>query len=75
MPGLGGITFDTVNKYPVVDRGGLDAAFLGYGSQKVGVYKRVDGGAPMDRPVGLRASGEALHGPEGPQEAAADRAR
>ena len=45
MPGLAGITFDGVYNYPVVDLGGLDAAFLGYGSQKNGVYKRVDGGA------------------------------
>ena len=45
MPGLNGISFSGVYNYPVVDQDGLDAAFLGYGSQIGGVYKRVNVGA------------------------------
>ena len=39
------MNFSNVNNYPVVDRGGLDAAFRGDGSGVQGVYKRVNGGA------------------------------
>jgi len=46
MPGQGGLTFSNVNNYPVVDRGGEDAAFRGNGSGGVtGIYKRTNGGA------------------------------
>jgi len=45
MPGLDGERFTRFYKFPVVDQGGLDAVFLGASQQKIGLFKRVNGGA------------------------------
>ena len=47
VPGGGGATFTNFRPFPLVDRSGQDAAFLGYYSSapaRVGVYKRTDYG-------------------------------
>lgn len=45
LPGQNGLVFSNFNYFPVVGRGGLDAAFQGTGGAIRGVYKRVNGGA------------------------------
>jgi hypothetical protein len=46
MPGLGGVLFIAFSEHPVIDRGGLDVAFVSYGADGTrAVIKRVDGGA------------------------------
>jgi hypothetical protein len=46
VPGQAGVIFNNVGNFPVIDRGGLDAAFRGNASNgSQGVYKRIDGGA------------------------------
>jgi hypothetical protein len=47
VPGQSGVTFSTFDLYPVIDNGGLDAAFGGRGDGGAGrgVYKRINGGA------------------------------
>jgi hypothetical protein len=45
VPGQDGLNFTNFNYFPVIDRGGQDAAFRGNGSGVQGVYKRRSGGA------------------------------
>mgnify|MGYP001822656314 FL=1 len=45
VPGRGGATFEFFKPLPAVDRGGLDAAFVGSDGTIWGVFKRADGGA------------------------------
>lgn len=45
MPGLDGVILESFYSFPVIDQGGQDAAFLGYGNQQQGLFKRVNGGA------------------------------
>jgi hypothetical protein len=45
MPGQGGVLFIAFSPHPVIDRGGLDVAFMGYGDDGTrAVVKRADGG-------------------------------
>ena len=45
VPGGNGATFKNFAGFPVIDRSGKDAAFVGYFGSKVGVYKRANNGA------------------------------
>ena len=46
MPGLGGVLFSGFSQHPVIDRGGLDVAFMSQGGDGTrAVIKQVDGGA------------------------------